>query len=347
MRGGDDTASVRRAPVVVLTGPTGTGKTAVALELAASLGAEIVCADSRQIYRGLDVATGKPTREERARVPHHGFERLDPTERASAGEYARATRGVLDGLAARGTTALLVGGTGLYLRALHAGIADVPAVDAAVRTRVRARLDAEGPAALHAELATLDPGLAARLAPGDGQRIARGLEVALATGRPLSSWHAAAAAGEPPRWLWIALERPREILREALASRARGFFRDGLVEEVRALLERGVPATAPAFDALGYREAIDVIAGRLTTDEACERLVLHTVQYAKRQRTWLRGEARRVAIEEREIGVHESPGQIARDLKLRAERFARQGNDVDAIEGHGHPTTTRAGITQR
>jgi tRNA dimethylallyltransferase len=304
----------------VLAGATGTGKTAVSLELAARLGGEVVCADARQVYRGLDVATGKPTPEERARVPHHGFDTLDPRETTSAGDYGRRTSPLLGALAERGRVPLLVGGTGLYLRAVHAGLAEVPAIPEDVRARVRARQAQEGAAALHAELAALDPPLARRLAPADGQRIARGLEVVIATGRPLSDWHDDATA-DPAPWFWVVLVRPRADATRALAARARAFFDGGLVEEVKGLVAQGVPASAPGFDALGYREALEVLDGRLEREEAIERLVRHTVQYAKRQATGWRGEARRVPIVFREIGPHESPGQVAREL---ADRHARE-----------------------
>jgi tRNA dimethylallyltransferase len=297
----------------VLSGPTGAGKTAVALELAARIGGEVVCADARQVYRGLDVATGKPTAEERARVPHHGLDFLDPRETTSAGGYARTVAPIAEDITRRGRTPLFVGGTGLYLRAAHAGLADIPPIPDEVRATVRSRLTAEGPHALHSLLVELDPALAGRLAPADGQRIARGLEVALATGRPLSAWQAE-CLNEPPRWFWVALSRPRAGVLPALAARARAFFAAGLVEEVGALLAAGVPAEAPAFDALGYREALDVLAGQLDTEAAIERLTRHTVQYAKRQATWWRGEGRRVEVVCREIGLHESPGQVAREL---------------------------------
>lgn len=309
----------------VLGGATGAGKTAVSLELAGRLDAEIVCADARQVYRGLDVATGKPTAAERERAPHHGFDVLDPREPTSAGAYARAVTPRVEEIEARGRTPLFVGGSGLYLRAAHAGLADVPPIPEDLRAAVRARLASEGAPALHGALAAVDPALAARIAPGDGQRIARGLEVALATGRPLSAWQAE-SANEPPRWFWVALSQPRADAPTALAARARAFFAHGLVEEVRTLLAEGVPADAPAFDALGYREALDVLAGRLDTEAAIERLTRHTVQYAKRQATWWRGEARRVEVVCREIGRHESPGQVARELaELHARAVARMG----------------------
>jgi len=303
----------------VLTGPTGTGKTEVALELAERLGAAILCADSRQLYKGLDVATGKPTAAERERVPHHGFDTLDPAEATSAGEYARVMRPILERLEAAGTPALLVGGTGLYLRALHAGLAEVPEIPEKIRTRVRARLAELGPAALHAELAALDPPLAARLAPLDRQRVARGLEVVLATGRALSDWQAGATR-DPQPWFWVALGRARAEHAEGLARRARAFFDGGLLDEVAALRARGVARAAPGLDALGYREALDVLEGTREVGQAIELLTRHTVQYAKRQATWLRGEARRVEVSFREIGRHESPGQVAHELALRYEQ---------------------------
>jgi tRNA dimethylallyltransferase len=303
----------------VLTGPTGAGKTEVALELADLIGGEIVCADSRQLYAGLDVATGKPSREERARVPHHGFDVLDPRDASSAGDYVRGTRQILARLEERDVPAILVGGTGLYLRALHQGLAEVPPVPDDIRTRVRDRLEADGPDALHRELALLDPALAHRLAPADGQRIARGLEVVLATGRALSDWHAAQSA-DPVPWFWVALGRPREDLIPGLAKRARAFFDEGLVTEVEGLRAAGVPREAPGFDALGYREALDVLDGTRTLEDAIDLLTRHTIQYAKRQATWLRGEARRVTVIFREIGPHESPGQVAQELARRYEQ---------------------------
>ena len=297
----------------VLGGATGAGKTAVALELAARLDAEIICADARQVYRGLDVATGKPSAAERASVPHHAFDLLDPREAASAGWYARAVEPLRSDIAARGRVPLFVGGTGLYLRAAHCGLAAVPDIPGAVRERVRRRLAEEGAPALHAELTALDPPLAARLAPADGQRIARGLEVVLATGRPLSAWHAD-DSGDPPRWFWVVLGRARAEAVASLTARARAFFDAGLVDEVRGLVGAGVPADAPGFDALGYCEAHDVLRGRLEREDAIALLARHTVQYAKRQATWWRGEARRVEVVFREVGPHESPGQVAREV---------------------------------
>ena len=320
-------ATPARPPLpFVLAGATGVGKTAVALELAARLDGEVVCADARQVYRGLDVATGKPTAAERARVPHHGFDVLDPREQTTAGDYARRTGSILADITARGRVPLLVGGTGLYLRAAHAGLAEVPEIPEEIRARVRARLAEEGAPALHAELLGLDPRLGHRLAPGDGQRVARGLEVVLATGRALSDWQDD-DAGEPTPWFWVVLSRPRDDARNRIVSRARAFFDHGLVDEARGLVDSGVPADAPAFDALGYREALDVLAGRLEKEDAIARLTVHTQQYAKRQATWWRGEARRVAIAFREIGPHESPGQVAREL---AERHAREAERVAA-----------------
>ncbi len=317
----------------VLTGATGTGKTAVALELAERLDGTVFCADARQLYRGLDIATGKPSAAERARVPHVGFDLLDPREPTSAGLYARTMGEAIGAHEASGRVPLLVGGSGLYLRALHTGLADVPPIAADVRSRVRARLAAQGPEALHVELGALDPVLAARLAPRDGQRIARGLEVVLGTGRPLTAWQESTGK-EPPTWFWVALVRPRDEAQRELAARAHGFFAAGLVDEVRRLLAAGFPADAPAFDALGYREAIAVEAGMLRREDAVDLLSRHTIQYAKRQATWLRGEARRVDLSFRESGPHESPGQVAAELAARYhEAVARAGDPRPTVEG--------------
>ena len=309
-------------PPFVLTGPTGTGKTAVSLELAALLEGAVVCADSRQLYRGLDVATGKPSPAERARAPHLGFDALEIAERSTAGAYARTARPILESLASARRSALLVGGSGFYLRALHQGLAAVPDVPDDVRQAVALRLESKGPEALHAELALLDPMLARRLGPRDGQRVGRGLEVVLATGRPLSAWQEE-NPDPAPAWFWVALTRSRSDHAQALEARAHGFFEQGLVEETRGLLQAGIPEDAPGFDTLGYREALDVLAGRLELDDARALVARRTIQYAKRQMTWLRGEARRVNLVFRDIGPHESPGQIAHELAERYRAFLR------------------------
>jgi tRNA dimethylallyltransferase len=282
---------------LALVGPTGTGKSAVSLRLAEQLGAEIVCADSRQLYCGLDTATGKPSRRERTIAPHHLFDWLDLTECASAGRYARAATACVREIHARGAPALLVGGTGLYLRALWQGLAPIPPVSEAVRDAVRGELAERGPQALHADLEHADPATAARLSPRDAQRITRALEVLRATGRPLSWWitqppaEPAPLAGTPV----IGLTGDRALLYETLDARTREFFAAGaLLDEVRELLASGTPAEAPAFRSIGYAEAIAHVRGACSLESAITAAQQATRRYAKRQWTWWGQEAARV-----------------------------------------------------
>jgi len=301
---------------LALVGPTGVGKTAVALELADILGAEIVCGDARQIFRGLEAATGKPTAAERRRCPHHLFDWLEVTDAPSAGRYARAAAPVVRAIAGRGRVPLVVGGSGLYLRALTRGLAAVPEIPAAVRAAVRAELAEGGPERLHAALAEADPALAARLAPRDGQRVARGLEVARATGRPLSAWLADPAAARPPDcgvagWAFVGLTAERRRLYEHLDRRAAGFFAAGLLAEVRGLLAAGAPPDAPGLGGLGYAQAVAHLGGRLSLAEAVAATQRETRRYAKRQWTWWRQEGPRVGLAWIATDPGESPGPVA------------------------------------
>lgn len=274
-----------------MIGATATGKSAVALAAAAACGAEIVNADALQVYRGLDIGTAKPDAAERARVPHHLIDILDPGQRFSAGEFARRATAALGEIAARGKPALLVGGSGLYLRALWGGLAPIPAVDAAVRATLDARLVAEGLPALRAELAQLDPASAARLGAGDTQRILRALEVVLGTGRALSSWHAdSPLAAAPPAVRKIGLTLPRTVLYDRIAERVRLMVDRGWPEEVRRLLAAGVPRDAPALQAIGYSDWIRYLDGESDLQATVEAIVRATRRYAKRQETWFRRE---------------------------------------------------------
>lgn len=274
--------------VIALVGATATGKTALGELLAERLGAEIVCADSRQVFAELDAGTGKPTHAERAARPHHLYDTLRLGAQANAGWYARAARPVLADIAARGRYALLIGGSGLYLRALERGLAPLPPPDPAVRERLRAELERSGSTALHARLGAADPAAAARLAPGDGQRVTRALEVYESTGRTLTSWLAAATPAAGPPWTVLELVVPAAELRARIERRTSAMFSGGLVEETRALLDRGLESPLAALRAIGYDEALGMIAGRWDRDEAERRTNLRTVQLAKRQRTWFR-----------------------------------------------------------
>jgi tRNA dimethylallyltransferase len=276
-------------PVLSLVGPTATGKSSLALELAGPLGGEIINADALQVYRGFDIGTAKPGPEDRRRVPHHLLDILDPGEPFSAGEFARLAREAIDEIRGRDHLPMVVGGSGLYLRALIEGISPIPPIDPRLRERLRRRLAAEGLEALRAELAVLDPETAERLAPADSQRLLRALEVALGTGRPLSAWITEKPLGDGGiDAVWVGLTLPRGLLYDRIAVRVNRMLADGWLDEVRRLLAQGLSPSLPAFQAIGYRDLAGHIAGEATLEEATERIVRATRQYAKRQMTWFR-----------------------------------------------------------
>jgi tRNA dimethylallyltransferase len=278
--------------VLVLLGATATGKSRLALRLAGEIGAEIVNADALQVYRGLDIGTAKPSRAERESVPHHLIDLLSPSEPFSAGEFARRADTALDEITGRGRPAIVVGGSGLYLRALFEGLAPLPAADRPTRLRLEARLAEEGLPALRAELEAVDPETAARLEPGDTQRTLRALEVARSTGRPLSDWLARSAPLRPrrPRALKLGLTLPRSVLYDRIRSRVEQMVASGWLEEVRDLLASGVDPACPAFQAIGYSQWVRHLGGELSFDRAFQEIVTATRRYAKRQETWFRRE---------------------------------------------------------
>jgi tRNA dimethylallyltransferase len=282
-----------------LAGPTAAGKTASALAIADALPVEIVSVDSALVYRGMDIGTAKPGAAERARVPHHLIDLLDPAEAYSAALFVADARRLVAEIAARGRIALLVGGTMLYFKALTEGLDALPAADPALRAAIEAEAARDGWAALHAELARVDPSTAARLPPGDTQRIQRALEVWRATGRPLSQWQRGAAADARARLPLplISLEpRERAWLHTRIAERFRAMLDAGFVDEVRRLRARGdLHAGLPSMRSVGYRQAWTALdEGRL--DTLAERGIAATRQLAKRQLTWLRGMPQRHVI---------------------------------------------------
>jgi tRNA dimethylallyltransferase len=290
-RHGPGPGSMSDAPdYLCLAGPTASGKSATALAIAAAVAhdrpVEIVSVDSALVYRGMDIGTAKPTPAERAAVPHHLIDVVDPGERYSAARFVADANAVIAAIRGRGALPLLVGGTMLYFKALFDGLDALPAADAEVRGELDRRAAREGWPALHAELATIDPATAARLAPLDSQRIQRALEVHRITGRPLSAWHTAPAGRTPPL---IALEPgDRAWLHERIATRFAAMLATGLVDEVRRLRARGdLHADLPSMRAVGYRQAwaaldADDLAPLATAATAATR------QLAKRQLTWLR-----------------------------------------------------------
>lgn len=274
--------------VLVLTGPTASGKTGLALEVAARTGAEIVSADSRQVYRGMDIGTAKVTPEERAGIPHHGLDLVEPDERYSAGRFARDCRAWLDAIAARGRPAIIVGGTGFFLRALFQPLFREPDLPEDRREPLRRFLYRMDDAALARWVAALEGGEL----PRDRQRLARRLEVALLSGRTLRWWHEHAPPVHPPLRAPIAvLELPRERLYERIDRRVESMVEQGLLAEVRALREAGfVPGTAPGLNATGYPEMMAVLEGQITVREAVTLTQAATRRYARRQETWFRNQ---------------------------------------------------------
>jgi tRNA dimethylallyltransferase len=270
-------------------GPTASGKSALALDLAARFGGEIVSVDSAQVFRGMDVGTAKPDAATRARVPHHLIDIRDPTERYSAAAFAHDARAAIDDIRARGRVPLLVGGTMLYFKALLEGLSALPPADAAVRADIDAQAARRGWPALHADLARVDPSAAARLAPTDSQRIQRALEVHRLTGAPLSSLQGHRARGTLGRTVSIALVPDRVALHAAIAARFDAMLAAGLVDEVRGLMRRyALHPDLPSMRAVGYRQAWDFIAGTIDAPALRARGVAATRQLAKRQYTWLR-----------------------------------------------------------
>ena len=288
---------------IALVGPTASGKTAAALALAAELqprgGAEIISVDSALVYRGMDIGTAKPSREELACVPHHLIDILDPLQSYSAAEFAKDATRLIGDIRARGRTPLLVGGTMLYLKALLEGLNDMPAADPQVREQIQQRAQALGWPAMHAELMRVDPITAARLAPGDSQRIGRALEIWTSTGQALSAFHQAPKAVVPALNIPVISLEPTERawLHERIALRFDQMMAQGFIHEVRTLRARGdLHPDLPSMRCVGYRQAWQGLDEGWSEAEIRERGIFATRQLAKRQITWLRGMAERTVV---------------------------------------------------
>ncbi len=283
-------AADRKRPIAVLTGPTGTGKSTFALRLACEFPIEIVSVDSAQVYRGLDIGSAKPDAAERAAVPHHLIDLVEPTASYSAGQFVRDAAQAIEDIEARGKMPLLVGGTMLYLRALVGGLATLPQGSDSIRATIDAEAQALGWPAMHARLAEVDAAAAARIHPNDAQRIQRALEVYTASGRPISELQSATARPIERQFICAALvPHDRARLHIALSQRFEVMMATGLLEEVRGLFARGDLSDAhPAIRAVGYRQLWSHLAGAYPLDIAVGRAVAATRQLAKRQMTWLR-----------------------------------------------------------
>ncbi len=278
-------------PLAFLVGPTGTGKTALALEIAERARAAVVSMDSMQVYRGMDIGTAKPSREEQQRVPHFLLDRAEPSERYDVQRYLVDVEAALREIRAQGLRALVVGGTGFYLKALVYGLVEGPTSDESLREELRARVEAEGPSALHSELRAVDPLAAARIHPHDEKRVIRALEVYHGTGRALSEWQddwgwdGRTPVGRPRTILGLSLELSE--LDHRIRERTKRMLDAGWVEEAVRIRD-GVGFGPTSSQALGYREVLDLALGKLSREDAERAIALRTRQFARKQRTWLR-----------------------------------------------------------
>ena len=280
-------------PVILLAGPTGVGKTALSLELAAWLETEIVNADSMQVYRYMDIGTAKPLPQERSCFPHHLLDVASPDEPFDAARYLRLAKPVVDRLHARDRIPLVVGGTGLYMKVLTRGICQGPPEDPDARRALKEEMDEKGPASMHARLARVDPAAAERIHPHDRQRILRALEVHRITGKPLSAWQREHRFREDFfRVVGIFLHRSREELYRRIDERTLRMMDAGFPNEVRELLERGYGPELKPMQSLGYKQLVAHLMGRCSFAEAVEEIQRQTRRYAKRQMTWFRGDPR-------------------------------------------------------
>lgn len=281
------------APLVVLVGPTASGKSALALALAEKVGGEIVAADSMQVYRGLDIGTAKPNAEDRSRVPHHLVDLVDPDRPFTAAEYVGLASAAITEIRARGRLPIVVGGTGFYIRALFHGLFNGPGEMTRLRETLCQEASRVGSATLHRQLETVDPESAAAIHPNDLFRIVRALEVVTASGRPISALRLEARRDHRPIQgpiLKFGLERNRRELYQRIEVRVEAMMAQGLLREVRNLLDRGYPRTLRPLRAIGYRHMIWHLTGRADLDEAVSFLKRDTRRYAKRQLTWFRHE---------------------------------------------------------
>jgi tRNA dimethylallyltransferase len=303
-----------RCKVFFLVGPTGVGKSGAALELARALKTEILCADSRQVYRGMDIGTAKPTSEERREIPHHLLDLVEPDERFSAGRFVREAEPILRRLLEKGRTPIVAGGTGLYIRALLHGLWEGPEADWELRGTLYEAERREGAGTLHRRLKEIDPEAARAIRPQDRAKLVRAIEVYEKTGWPISDHHREHRFSETPyEAVLIGLRRSRPDLYWRIESRVDQMIADGLIEEVRGLMGKGYSAELPAMKGLGYRQMIGYINGEYDRNEAVRRLKRDTKRYAKRQFTWFN---RDPSI--RWIDLRETEGAEAVYQKVRA-----------------------------
>lgn len=298
-------------PLVSVEGPTASGKTGLAIRLADALGSEIISADSRQIYRQMDIGTAKPTPEELAAVPHHLIGIIDPSQSYNVGRFRSDALEAVSGLRQRGLLPLVCGGTGLYVRGLLDGLFPLPQIPSELRASLIDRLAAEGLAPLYEELKRADPDFASRLSPNDKQRVLRGLEVYLASGRPISEhWR---SQNREPRFsaFRVLLDPPRAELYARIDRRMELMLEQGLLQEIQTLLDSGYTAASPGLSSLGYREFLPYLAGSASLEECAALAAQHTRNYAKRQCTWYRNCKFDLTIAGEDVIISDVAGRIS------------------------------------
>lgn len=309
-------AATEKPKIVVICGPTGVGKTAVGVELAGHFNGQIIGADSMQVYRHMDIGTAKPTAEEQARVVHHMINIISPDEPFDAARYAELAGTIIFELDRQEVTPFVVGGTGLYIKALLHGLFEAEVFDADVRRRLKQEADAQGIESLHERLRRLDPESAERLHPNDRYRILRALEVVETTGKPISRYHREHGFSEQPfEALKIALSMDREVLYARINQRVDAMIAAGFLEEVKSLLAQGYSGNLKSMQSIGYRHMLDFIQGR-SSREACVRTLKRDHRrYAKRQLTWFKADPQIIWKE---------PGQVE-EIKMLVEKFLDEG----------------------
>lgn len=309
--------------VLVLAGPTGVGKTGVSIQIANMINCEIVSADSRQIYRFMDIGTSKPSAEILEKIPHHFVNILDPDEDYSAGQYAKEAREVIGRVCERGKTPLVVGGSGLYIRALLNGFFGEDYRDESIRAQLNNRLENEGALSLYSELQRVDPQSAGQSHPNNMKRILRSLEVYYITGKPMSEIQKSGGDPAPFPWIKFGLSMEREDLYERINRRVDQMFKAGLIEEVQDLLKNGYSAELNSLNSVGYKEVIEYLDDNLDLEHCISLVKQNTRRYAKRQLTWFR----------REPDIHwvaiEKPANFASKI---AESVIRQYHSL-TVEG--------------
>lgn len=278
--------------ITVICGPTGVGKTTAAIEIASTLDAEIINADSMQVYRYMDIGTAKPSELEQARIPHHMIDIVNPDEPFDAQRYADMSRNLVFQLAEQGIPVLVVGGTGFYIRAMIRGLFESGSGNSEIRLNLKKEADSKGTAELYHRLCEYDPKAAAKIHPNDAFRIVRALEIFKTTGQPISTFHQEHRQA-PPLFdvLIIGLSRQRDVLYERINRRVDLMVEEGLIDEVKSLLKRGYSSKLKPLQSIGYRHIVDFFEGRLSWDDTIQTLKQDTRHYAKRQLTWFNSDS--------------------------------------------------------